>query len=187
MNFKQKASEAKGNKTSLGCIHVITGDGKGKTTSALGIALRAAGHNFKTLMIQFMKKGWDYGELHAVRLITNIQIVQYGTPNFVDKTNPLPIDFQEAEAGLERFKEEMKNGKWDIIILDEINVALDYQLISEDVVIEYLKAKPKNLEIILTGRSASSAIIDMADYYTLIQSLKHPYQQEILARKGVEF
>ena len=88
----------------LGCIHVITGDGKGKTTSALGIALRAAGHNFKTLVIQFMKKGWDYGELHAVDLIPNIQIVQYGTPNFVDKAQPLPIDFQEAKAALARFE-----------------------------------------------------------------------------------
>jgi cob(I)alamin adenosyltransferase len=174
-------------KTVLGFIHVITGDGKGKTTSALGIALRAAGHNFKTLMIQFMKKGWDYGELHAVRSIPNIQIVQYGTPDFVDKTNPLLIDFQEAEAGLNRFKQEMMSNEWNIIILDEINVALDYQLISEEAVINHLKAKPKNLEIILTGRSASSRIIEMADYYTLIQSIKHPYQQEILARKGVEF
>ena len=174
-------------KETLGCIHVITGDGKGKTTSALGIALRAAGHNFKTLMIQFMKKGWDYGELHVVRLIPNIQIVQYGTPDFVDKTNPLPIDFQEAEAGLKRFEKEMKGEEWNIIILDEVIVALDYQLISEEAVIDHLKAKPKNLEIILTGRSASSTIIELADYYTLIQSVKHPYQQKILARKGVEF
>ena len=171
----------------VGCIHVITGDGKGKTTSALGIALRAAGHGFKTIMIQFMKKGWDYGELKAIDSLSNIQIVQYGTPDFVDKTQPLPIDFQEAKAALKRFDKEMKSGKWNIIILDEVNVALDYQLIPEKAMIDLLKTKPKNLEIILTGRSACQAIIELADYYTLIQSIKHPYQQQILARKGVEF
>ncbi len=187
MNYESKSVGNEDNAASLGCIHVITGDGKGKTTSALGIALRAAGHNFKTLVIQFMKKGWDYGELHAVDLIPNIQIVQYGTPNFVDKAQPLPIDFQEAKAALARFDKEMKSDQWNIIILDEINVALDYHLISEKVVIDLLIAKPKNLEIILTGRSASSAIIELADYYSLVQSIKHPYQQQILARKGVEF
>ena len=80
----------------LGCIHVISGDGKGKTTSSLGLALRAAGHGFRTLMIQFMKKGWDYGELKAVELLPNIQIVQYGTPDFVNKKNPLPIEYSVA-------------------------------------------------------------------------------------------
>ncbi|MHA1993230.1 MAG: cob(I)yrinic acid a,c-diamide adenosyltransferase [Candidatus Hodarchaeales archaeon] len=170
----------------LGCIHVITGDGKGKTTSALGIALRAAGHGFKTLMIQFMKKGWDYGELRAVQSLPNVQIIQYGTPEFVKKDNPLPIDIQEAQAALNHFKSESAN-EWDIIILDEINVAINYNLISEQETIEILRTKPKNLELILTGRYASQAIIDLADYYTLIESIKHPYQVNINARKGVEY
>jgi len=175
------------NPESLGCIHVVSGDGKGKTTSSLGLALRAAGHGFKTLMIQFMKKGWDYGELKAVELLPNIQIVQYGTPDFVNKKNPLPIDYQEAESALQRFIEELRLNHWDIIILDEINVALDYKLISEEIVLEHLNSKPSNVEIILTGRNASQALIDLADYYTQIQSIKHPYQQDIMARKGVEF
>ena len=171
----------------LGCIHVISGDGKGKTTSSLGLALRAAGHGFKTLMIQFMKKGWDYGELKAVELLPNIQIIQYGTPDFVDKAQPLPIDYQEAEAALKRFSEELRSNQWDIIILDEVNVALDYKLISEDTILEELKNKEKNIEIVLTGRNASQTLIDLADYYTIVQSIKHPYQQKIIARKGVEF
>jgi len=171
----------------LGCIHVISGDGKGKTTSSLGLALRAAGHGFKTLMIQFMKKGWDYGELKAVELLPNIQIIQYGTPDFVDKTQPLPIDYQEAKAALKRFSKELRSKQWDIIILDEVNVALDYKLIPEENILEELKNKPKNIEIVLTGRNASQALIDLADYYTKVQSLKHPYQQKITARKGVEF
>ena len=171
----------------LGCIHVISGDGKGKTTSSLGLALRAAGHGFKTLMIQFMKKGWDYGELKAVELLPNIQIIQYGTPDFVDKAQPLPIDYQEAKAALKLFSKELRSNKWDIIILDEVNVALDYKLILEENILEELKNKPKNIEIVLTGRNASQALIDLADYYTKVQSLKHPYQQKIIARKGVEF
>ncbi len=172
---------------SLGCIHVVSGDGKGKTTSSLGLALRAAGHGFKTLIIQFMKKGWDYGELKAVELLPNIQIIQYGTPEFVNKKQPLSIDYQEAKAALQRFIEELRSKQWNIIILDEINVALDYKLISEEIVLEQLKNKPKNIEIVLTGRNASQALIDLADYYTQIQSIKHPYQQDIMARKGVEF
>ena len=171
----------------LGCIHVISGDGKGKTTSSLGLALRAAGHGFKTLIIQFMKKGWDYGELKAVEHISNIQIIQFGTPEFVNKEEPLPIDYQEAKAALQHFIDELRSRKWNIIILDEINVALDYKLISEEIVLKELKTRPKNIEIILTGRNASQALIDLADYYTEIQSIKHPYQKEIMARKGVEF
>ncbi len=172
--------------SSLGCLHMITGDGKGKTTSALGIALRAAGHGFKILMIQFMKKGWNYGELKAVELVPNFKIVQFGTPDFVDKNNPLEIDFQEARAGLNFFKDEIDKS-WDIIILDEINVVIDYQLIPEQEIIILLRTKPKNLEVILTGRYARKAIIDLCDYYTKVDSIKHPYQQGIIARKGVEF
>ncbi|MHA1206012.1 MAG: cob(I)yrinic acid a,c-diamide adenosyltransferase [Candidatus Hodarchaeales archaeon] len=183
MTGNNKISDSEG----LGCIHVISGDGKGKTTSSLGLALRAAGHGFRTLMIQFMKKGWDYGELKAVKLLPNIQIVQYGTPDFVDKTQPLPIDYQEAKAALERFSEELRSKQWDIIILDEVNVAIDYKLISEDAILKELEKKPKNIEIVLTGRNASQALIDLADYYTKVQSIKHPYQQKIIARKGVEF
>jgi cob(I)alamin adenosyltransferase len=170
----------------LGYIHMLTGDGKGKTTSALGIALRAAGHGFKVLMIQFMKKGWNYGELKTVELIPNFKIVQFGTPDFVDKHNPLEIDFKEAQAGLEFFKDNI-NKSWDIIILDEINVVIDYQLIPEKEIITLLRTKPKNLEVILTGRYARKAIIELCDYYTKVESIKHPYQQGIIARKGVEF
>ena len=171
----------------LGCIHVISGDGKGKTTSSLGLALRAAGHGFRILIIQFMKKGWDYGELKAVELLPNVQIVQYGTPDFVNKEQPLPIDYQEAKDALQCFVVELKSKRWDFIILDEINVAIDYKLISEENVLTELRTKPSNIEIILTGRNASQAVIELADYYTIIQSIKHPYQKEIMARKGVEF
>ncbi len=185
-NDFMKNENLKTNSSSLGCINLITGNGKGKTTSALGIALRAAGHGFKILMIQFMKKGWDYGELKAAEYLPNFQIVQYGTPDFINKKSPLHIDFREARAGLAYFKKEMEK-EWDIIILDEINMAIDYQLIPEDEVLDLLSAKPKNLEVILTGRYATKALFEIADYYTIVESKKHPYQQNINARKGVEY
>ena len=171
----------------LGFIHVISGNGKGKTTSALGLALRAAGHGFCTLMISFMKKGWDYGELKAIKAIPEIIIIQYGTPEFVDKENPKKIDLDEAKAALDRARIAMTKENWDILILDEINVAMDFNLISENDVIDLIKQKPKNLELVLTGRDASNNIIELADYYIEICERKHPYQKNILARKGVEY
>ena len=171
----------------LGLIHVISGDGKGKTTSSLGLALRAAGHGFRTLIIQLMKKGWNYGELTAIQNIPQITIEQFGTPEFVDKKSPKEIDYKEAEAAINRIKQAIFNETWDILILDEINVAIDFNLVSEDEVIDLLKRKPKKLEVILTGRDATDNIISLADYHTEVCEKKHPYQQNILARKGVEF
>jgi cob(I)alamin adenosyltransferase len=171
----------------LGFIHVISGNGKGKTTSALGLALRAAGHGFRSLIIQFMKKGWDYGELKVIQNIPEITILQYGTPEFVDRENPKRIDLDEAKAALDRARIAITDEKWDFLILDEINVALDFKLISEDQLINVIKQKPKNLEVVLTGRDASNVIIELADYYTEICERKHPYQRKILARKGVEY
>ncbi|MHA1968809.1 MAG: cob(I)yrinic acid a,c-diamide adenosyltransferase [Candidatus Hodarchaeales archaeon] len=150
----------------LGLIHVISGNGKGKTTSSLGLALRAAGHGFRTLIIQLMKKGWNYGELTALQDIPQITIEQFGTPEFVDKKSPKEIDYKEAEAAVTRFKHAMFNETWDILILDEINVAIDFGLVSEDEIIDLLKRKPKKLEIILTGRYATDNIISLADYYS---------------------
>lgn len=174
-------------KSQLGLIHVISGNGKGKTTSALGLALRAAGHGFRSLIIQFMKKGWDYGELKVIQNIPEITLLQYGTPEFVDKENPKKIDLDEAKAALDRARLAITDEKWDLLILDEIIVALDFKLISENQVIDVIKQKPKNLELVLTGRDASNVIIELADYYTEICERKHPYQRKILARKGVEY
>jgi cob(I)alamin adenosyltransferase len=172
----------------LGLIHVITGDGKGKTTSAIGMALRAAGHGFHTLIIQYMKKGWDYGEFKALKAIPQITIVQYGTPELVDKNNLKKIDLEEAKAALKRSRQAIHEENWDILILDEINVAVDFGLVAEQEVIELIKQKPKKLELILTGRYSPPSFIELADYHTEINVYKHPYlDAQILARKGVEF
>ncbi|MFX1505560.1 MAG: cob(I)yrinic acid a,c-diamide adenosyltransferase [Promethearchaeota archaeon] len=180
-------NEKSTDKSQLGLIHVISGNGKGKTTSALGLALRAAGHGFRSLFIQFMKKGWDYGELKVIQNIPEITILQYGTPEFVDKENPKQIDLDEAQAALDRARLAITKETWDFLILDEIHVALDFKLISENQVIDVIKQKPKNLELVLTGRDAPNVIIELADYYTEICERKHPYQKKILARKGVEY
>ncbi|MHA1972411.1 MAG: cob(I)yrinic acid a,c-diamide adenosyltransferase [Candidatus Hodarchaeales archaeon] len=175
------------NENNLGLVHVISGNGKGKTTSALGLALRAAGHGYNILIIQFMKKGWDYGELKSIELLPNIQILQYGTPEFVNKDNPKDIDLREARKGMDRAWQALQEDKWNIIILDEINVVIDFGLIDVKELVKYVKAKPKKIELVLTGRGAAINIIKLADYYTEICEHKHPYQKRILARKGVEF
>ncbi|NHJ00710.1 MAG: cob(I)yrinic acid a,c-diamide adenosyltransferase [Candidatus Heimdallarchaeota archaeon] len=182
-----KTLNHKDGKSNHGLIHVISGNGKGKTTSALGLALRASGHGFRTLIIQFMKKGWDYGELVSINQIPLISIIQFGTPEFVDKNNPKDIDFQEARAALAYARKVMSEEDWDILVLDEINVALNFGLISEEEVLSFLQQKPKKLEVLLTGRYASPALIELADYYTEISTPKHPFQSGILARKGIEF
>jgi cob(I)alamin adenosyltransferase len=180
--------DTRADSSQLGLIHVITGHGKGKTTSALGLALRAAGHGFNTLIIQFMKKGWDYGEIKALAAIPQINIAQYGTPELVDKNNPKKIDFEEAEAALKRSKQAICEENWDVVILDEINVAVDFGLIVEQEVIELIKQKPKKLELIFTGRYCPTSFIELADYHTEIVVHKHPYENhQILARKGIEF
>lgn len=182
MSLKQQKSDP------LGLIHVISGNGKGKTTSALGMAIRAAGHNYKVLFIQFMKKGWPYGELEVITnyLSDKITIEQFGTPEFVDKNNPKEIDLLEARKGMDRAWKAIRE-KWDVVILDEIHVTIEWNLIAEDELLKLIKEKPSNLELILTGRYARQSVIDASDYYSEVKEVKHPYMQDILARKGVEF
>ena len=138
----------------MGTIQIYTGDGKGKTTAALGQALRAAGHNLKVIVIQFMKGKINYGELEAVKKLPNFTIEQYGLPTFVDKDNPSKEDMELAKKGFKRAKEVIMSGSYDFVILDEINIAVDYGLVPLDKLLELVKSKPANVELILTGRYA---------------------------------
>ena len=169
-----------------GLIQVYTGGGKGKTTAALGQALRVAGRDMKVLVIQFMKK-WDYGELHSVKLIPNITLKTYGTKEFVYKGKAKKIDYEEAEKAFSFGIEEMKKGNYDMVIFDELNMALYYELLNLDEVVKKIKEKPQNVEIIITGREAPQAIIEMADLVTEMREIKHPYQKGVEARRGIEF
>ena len=171
----------------LGMIHVYTGDGKGKTTSSIGLGVRAAGHGFKVYMIQFMKGQINYGELETTKLIPNFEIRQFGRPDFVDKNNPEEIDIQLAKEGLAHAKEIVTAGEVDMLILDEVNVAVEWGLFSYREIIDIIKNKPKNMELVLTGRHAPREFIELADTVTEMKEIKHPYMEGITARKGIEF
>jgi len=171
----------------IGTIQVYTGDGKGKTTAAIGQAIRAAGHRLRVMMIQFMKGKINYGELEAVKQILGFTIEQYGGPEFVNKNNPDKEDIEWAQKGWSRAKEVIQSGKYDMVILDELNIALDFGLIALDEVIEGMKSKPKHLELILTGRYAPREIMELADLVTEMKEIKHPYQKGIQAREGIEY
>jgi len=170
-----------------GLIQVYTGTGKGKTTAALGQAMRAAGQGLKVYIIQFMK-GWPYyGELDTVGHHPNITLKQFGRPDYVDKEKPEPIDIRMAEEALEHAREVVTGGEYSLVILDEINVALEWKLITLDSVLDLLDQKPENVELILTGRYAHPEIIARADLVTEMHEIKHPYQKGVISRRGIEY
>lgn len=174
-------------KTQMGYIQVYTGSGKGKTTAALGLALRAAGHGQKTYIGQFLK-GQKYGELLSIKMLSSfITIEQFGRKGFVHVTkNPDQEDVKRAENGLKKCLQAMRSHKYDIIILDEINVALYFNLIPEEEVLSFLDQKPKQTEVILTGRFAPESIIKRADLVTEMKEIKHYYKKGVRARNGIE-
>jgi cob(I)alamin adenosyltransferase len=170
----------------LGLVQVYTGDGKGKTTAALGLALRAAGHGMNVYMIQFMKGDIHYGELKAQENIPNLKIVQFGKPTFVNKADPAIEDIELAQLGLDHAKVIIEEGEYDIVILDELNVAIDFKLVEIEDVINIISSKPRHLEIIITGRNAKKEIIDLADLVTNMRKIKHYFDSGVGARRGFE-
>ncbi len=170
-----------------GYIQVYTGNGKGKTTAAIGLAVRAAGHKEKTFIGQFLK-GQDYGELHAVKNLSPlITIEQFGRKGFYHVTkDPDKEDIQSARNGLDKCEKAMLSGKYRIIILDEINVTVYFNLLSEKDIHSFLDQKLKDVEIVLTGRYAPDSFIERADLVTEMKEVKHYYEKGIQARKGIE-
>jgi cob(I)alamin adenosyltransferase len=169
-----------------GLIHVYTGNGKGKTTAAIGLGVRAAGDGLRVLLIQFMK-GRRYSELDALTQLKNFTVAQFGRDEFVSKEKPAQVDIELAQKGLAYAKEIIHLHTYDVVILDEINVAIDYQLIALEEVLQLLKEKPDSLELVLTGRYASPEIIKNADIVSEILEIKHPYQKGVLSRKGIDW
>lgn len=174
-------------KNPKGLIQVYTGDGKGKTTAALGLALRAIGHGLKVKMIQFMKGGIEYGELEAAKTLGRLfDIIPMGRPDFVDKQNPEPIDIEWAKKGIALAGKIIKKAECNILILDEILVAIDYKLIPFDDVLALMDSKPPDMELVLTGRCATPEIIAKADLVTEMLEIKHYYRSGILSRRGFD-
>ena len=171
-----------------GLVHIYTGNGKGKTTAALGLALRSIGHGFKVFMLQFMKGSKNYGEIIAAeKYLPALTIVQSGLETFVDKDNPSRADLDLARQGLDLAKKVIAENSYDLVILDEINVALDFNLIPLGEVVELVKNKPPGLELVLTGRYVPQEIIKLGDVVSDVSLINHPYYHGVEAREGIEY
>jgi cob(I)alamin adenosyltransferase len=172
---------------SKGYVQIYTGEGKGKTTAALGLALRAAGYGMHTYIGQFMK-GRPYGELEALSDHPCITVEQYGDEHFIHREEEITLEHvARARRGLERAREAMHSGRYDLVVLDEINVALWFELFRVEEVLALLDDRPLNMEVILTGRRAPQQLIDEADLVTEMQEVKHYYQHGVIARQGIEW
>lgn len=170
-----------------GLVMVITGNGKGKTTSAFGQALRAIGQGYQVCIIQFMK-GRKYGEIIAIeKYIPDITFYQFGLDSFVMRENSAQVDIDLAVQGFEKAKEVIQSGQYNMVILDEINVVVDFGLIPEEVVLDLAKNKPPELDLILTGRYASDRLMEMADLVSEVTEIKHHYNAGIKDRAGIEY
>jgi len=170
-----------------GYVQVYTGNGKGKTTAALGLAIRAAGYGHKVYIGQFLK-GQSYGELLSVKKFSSlITIEQFGRKGFVHVTkDPDEEDIKRAKKGLKKCLDAMLSQKYRIIVLDEINVAVDFNILTEKEVHEFLDQKPEGVEIILTGRYAPTSFTKRADLVTEMKEKKHYYKKGVMAREGIE-
>jgi cob(I)alamin adenosyltransferase len=167
-----------------GYVQVYTGDGKGKTTASMGLALRALCADKKVIMIQFIK-GMAYSELRASEFLPGFRIEQYGRDCFINR-NPEQADIDCAVRGLGRLREAASSGEYDIVIADEINMALYYKLFAAHEVLDILNSRAGGTEMILTGRRAPQEIIDAADLVTEMKEVKHYYNEGVIAREGIE-
>ena len=193
-------------KLTRGLIQIYTGNGKGKTTASLGQAVRSLGHNLKVLFVQFVKGNSFTGEFLFAQKVEGLTFWQFGrdcmyssgvreniiscsecSECFIGKEGPNERDFKIVKKGWERVKEEIRKGAYDLLVLDEISLAVKFNLISKEDLIDFLKNKPEELEIILTGRDMPEDIYHLADLVTEMKEIKHPYQKGISARWGIDY
>ncbi|KFM19268.1 Cobyrinic acid ac-diamide adenosyltransferase protein [Marine Group I thaumarchaeote SCGC AAA799-P11] len=173
-----------------GLTIVYTGKGKGKTTAALGLALRATGYNKKICMIQFIKGSWHYGEMESTKKLEprfEMVAVGKGFVGIIDDKSPKGDHEKIAKEAIKISNEKIQSGKYDIVILDEINYAVNLNLISIDDVLQLIKSKPEDIDLVLTGNHAKEKVIEIADLVTEMKEIKHPFQKGIKAKKGIDF
>ena len=172
-----------------GLIIVNTGPGKGKTTAAMGTALRAVGQGLRVLMLQFLKGSWHYGELDAVKAFGDRFIMKQMGRGFVKvgAEKPDPEDIRMVEAAWDEADKAIHSQAWDLVVLDEINYALSYGMLDPAKVVESLRNKPEMVHVILTGRNAHPTIVDIADTVTEMRQVKHAYEKGVMAQRGIEY
>ena len=184
----EEAEKAKPSQTiTRGMVEVFTGDGKGKTSAALGMILRALGHGLRVHIVFFMKGSFPYGEQKTLSQLPNVTFKKFGFETFCDPANIRPEEKEQAQDALLAAREAMLSGDYDIVILDEVNVATGWKLIDISQVVQLIKDKPRNVELILTGRYADKSVIKLADLVTEMINIKHPYEKGVTARKGIEY
>ncbi len=168
-----------------GYVHVYTGDGKGKTTAAIGLAIRAAGAGRKVFIGQFLKSG-EYSEHKALERFSDlIEIKQYGRGCFIYGA-PEDEDIKAAREGLNEVRDIINSGEYDLVILDEANIAVYYKLFEVDELLKIVRSRPEHVEIVITGRMADQSLIDEADLVTEMKEIKHYYKKGVIARPGIE-
>lgn len=173
-----------------GLVIVYTGKGKGKTTAALGIALRAVGHNYKICMIQFIKGSWHYGEMtSSKRLEPEFELIAIGKGfvGIIDDNTPIEKHKKIADEALRLSREKIRSENYDIVILDEINYAVNLGLVKLEDVLDIIKIRPPHVNLVLTGNYARDEIIDVADLVTEMKEIKHPFKSGVKAKKGIDF
>ena len=181
--MRERASEP----LSRGLVYIFTGDGKGKTSAATGVVLRALGHGMRVHITYFMKGDYPYGERAILSKLPNVIMASFGGAEFVDPTNIKPEEIEQAKLALATAREAMLSGNYDLVVLDEVNVAVAFKLVELDEVIKLIEDKPKNVELILTGRKAHTELVKLADLVTEMLKIKHPYDEGVLARKGIDY
>jgi cob(I)alamin adenosyltransferase len=170
-----------------GLVQIFTGNGKGKTTAALGTVLRAAGHDLRVLVIFFMKGDYPYGERKSLSQLPNVNVASFGSMEFCNPGKIKPEEIEQARQALAAARRSVLSGDYDLVVLDEIDVAIAFNLIQVDEVVRLIQDKPPGVELILTGRYADDKLVEMADLVTEMVKIKHPFDRGIKARKGIEY
>lgn len=170
-----------------GLVQIFTGDGKGKTTAALGVVLRALGHGLRACIVAFMKGGYPYGEWEVLSKLPNVRIARFGSETFTDPANVKPEEKEQAKQALATARKAMLSGDYDLVVLDEVNIAVAWKLVELDEVVKLIRDKPQNVELVLTGRHADAKLVQLADLVTECLKIKHPYDKGIVARKGIDY
>jgi cob(I)alamin adenosyltransferase len=170
-----------------GLVQIFTGDGKGKTSAALGTVIRALGHGLRVYIVFFMKGDYDYGERKILNQLPGLTLVSFGNDSFVYPDRVKPEQVAQAGKALESARSAMLSGKYDLVVLDEINLAATFKLIQVEDVLRLIQEKPPNVELILTGRRADPRLVQAADMVTEMVKIKHPFDRGISSRMGIEY